>query len=85
MNNRNLSLITQKGIAAIATTLLLAVLILIAALWSWNTIAELFGGPTAQLKHVLAAVILVAIVSRTFVWGSRVHQHPRHLARRSIK
>ena len=36
-----------------------AVLILIVAiplmLWSWNTLAELFGLPTAQIRHALAA------------------------------
>lgn len=31
----------------------------IAVLWSWNTIAELFGGPAMQFKHALAVLLLL--------------------------
>jgi hypothetical protein len=34
--------------------------IVIAALWSWNTLAELFGAPEAQFRHVIAALVLLA-------------------------
>jgi hypothetical protein len=32
------------------------------ALWSWNALAALFSAPTAQFKHVLAAVFLLLIL-----------------------
>ena len=35
------------------------VVVAILALWSFNTVSELFGGPVAQLKHVLAAAGLL--------------------------
>lgn len=33
--------------------------IVLSMLWSWNVLAELFGAPPAQLKHLLAATILI--------------------------
>ena len=35
-------------------------------LWAWNTVSELFNGPLAQYKHVVAALILLAIVRWPF-------------------
>ena len=32
----------------------------IALLWSWNSLAELVGGPTAEFRHVVAALIILA-------------------------
>ena len=29
-------------------------------LWSWNTLAPLFGAPPAEFRHVLAALLAVA-------------------------
>jgi hypothetical protein len=44
----------------------------IALLWSWNTLAALFGAPSAEFRHVLAcmvaAVALRSLVTRN---GSR--------------
>ncbi len=37
----------------------------VAALWSWNTLAELFSWPFAQYKHVLAFFILLTLIR----WG----------------
>jgi hypothetical protein len=31
-------------------------------LWAWNTLSELYSGPVAQYKHVVAALILLAIL-----------------------
>lgn len=31
-------------------------------LWSWNTLAELFGAPEAQFKHALAALALLSLL-----------------------
>jgi hypothetical protein len=42
-----------------AAALALASLIV---LWSFNTLAELFGGPMAQFKHAIAVVCLLLIV-----------------------
>ncbi len=38
---------------------LTAIVLFPATLWSWNVLAELFAGPQAQLKHILAVVILL--------------------------
>ena len=48
----------------------------VALLWSWNTLAALIGGPTAEFKHVLAAMIAAAVL-RGLVTSSR--RRPRHL------
>jgi len=38
------------------------VLLTIVSLWSWNTLAGLFDWPTAQYKHVLAALGLLLVM-----------------------
>lgn len=43
-----------------------AVVVPTASLWSWNIVAELFGGPAAQLKHVVAAAILLIVIRWAF-------------------
>lgn len=53
----------------------------IAVLWSWNTIAGLFGGPAMQFKHAIAVLVLLGTarlaLSRTSRRneGHRVHAH----------
>ncbi len=34
----------------------------VALLWSWNTLADLFGWPGAEARHVLAAVLLLGTI-----------------------
>ena len=54
-------------------TIIIALAILalsIAALWSLNVLSALFGGPTLQYKHALAALILLAILK-----SSRPRRH----------
>jgi len=48
-------------------------LIIIAAtgLWSWNTLAALFGAPEAQFRHAVAALALFAIAHRLVVPAQR--------------
>ena len=45
------------------THLLAAILaftaIVVIGLWSWNTLAELFGAPEAQFRHAVAAAALI--------------------------
>lgn len=58
----------------------------VVSLWSWNTIAELFGLPLAQYKHVLAAFCLLFILKWTLSIGYRNDdrkigwdcEHPNH-------
>lgn len=38
----------------------LTVLLMMASLWSWNILADLFDVPQAQFKHIVAAMILLA-------------------------
>lgn len=47
----------------------------VALLWSWNTVAELFGAPVAEFRHVLATLVLATVVK--FVFSSR-RTHRRH-------
>lgn len=58
----------------------------IAVLWSWNTLAELFGFPLAQYKHVVALAVLMFVLRslfaplhgvRTRLMGAR-HEHQAH-------
>jgi hypothetical protein len=34
--------------------------IAVTGLWSWNTLAELFGAPEAHFRHAVAAMALIA-------------------------
>lgn len=43
------------------------ILITIFGLWSWNTLAEVFSGPQAQYKHVVAAISLL-LIARLFLF-----------------
>jgi hypothetical protein len=46
-----------------ATSLTLGfILVAVLGLWAWNTLSELYGGPVAQYKHVVAALILLFLV-----------------------
>ena len=45
-------LIAVVAVAAIALT----------GLWAWNTVAELFGLPPAQLRHVVASAVLLTLL-----------------------
>ena len=36
------------------------------ALWSWNTLAGLFGAPAAEFRHVLAVIGLGAVAKILF-------------------
>ena len=38
-----------------------------ALLWSWNTLASLFGAPAAQFKHAVAALLIAAIAKTAIV------------------
>lgn len=42
----------------LAATLAIAAIAVI-GLWSWNTLAELFGAPQAQFRHAVAALVLI--------------------------
>jgi hypothetical protein len=58
----------------------------ITALWSWNTISELFNLPQAQYKHVLAAFVLFLTLRWALFPSYRAinhkfggdHEHPNH-------
>ncbi len=57
-------------------TVILAGLFLLAsiiALWSWNTLAGLFGIPHAQYKHVVAALALL-LTTKWMLWPHRAHR-----------
>ena len=52
----------------------LFLLVSIVGLWSWNTLAELFNGPQAQYKHVLAALGLL-VVTKWILVPHRMNIH----------
>ena len=63
--------VLRKKSVILAGLFLLASII---ALWSWNTLAGLFGIPHAQYKHVVAALALL-LTTKWVLWPHRVHQH----------
>ncbi|MEJ2127290.1 MAG: hypothetical protein P8X81_00425 [Woeseiaceae bacterium] len=50
----------------------------VALLWSWNALAELTGGPAAEYRHVLAAII-IAFAARS-LFTSRRRRHHQHVS-----
>ncbi len=42
----------------------------VAALWSFNALSELFGGPQAQYQHAIAAITLLLVLK----WGLTRHR-----------
>lgn len=63
---------------------LVAIAAFIIVLWSWNTLAALFGLPAAEAKHVVAALVLlgslrIAIAPRAHRHGSGRGRHERPL------
>ena len=47
----------------------------VATLWSFNSLSELFGGPQAQARHAVAFILLLAAVR----WLPGANHHPdRH-------
>jgi hypothetical protein len=55
----------------------------ITALWSWNTLADLFGWPAAEFRHVLAAFLLLGTLR--FAGRGRKHRHGRRHAGHPMK
>ena len=53
----------RKIFIAVGTFALLSA----AALWSFNTLSELIGGPQAQYRHVIAAIAVLLVLK----WGLR--------------
>jgi hypothetical protein len=47
------------------------------ALWSWNTLATLFSLPAADMRHAVAALLLLATLRGLLLPG-----HPRRRRRR---
>ena len=40
------------------------------SLWAWNTLSALFSFPTAQYKHIVAAMVL-AFIARWIISGHK--------------
>lgn len=60
----------------------LFLLLSIAGLWSWNTLAELFDGPHAQYKHVLAALGLLVMTKWILMpHGANFRRGKHHIQR----
>ena len=55
---------------------LLLGILMVLGLWTWNTLGELFGLPTAQLKHALAATISALLVRLFLLPGRLSHRYP---------
>ena len=50
---------TQTDIGHLLAAVLAISVIAVVGLWSWNTLAELFGAPEARLRHAVAALALL--------------------------
>jgi hypothetical protein len=59
MNTEVIKQFDWKHAAKLSVIFLLATVF---GLWAWNTISELYNGPAAQYKHVVAALLLLAIL-----------------------
>ena len=44
-------------------------------LWSWNTLAELLDGPSAEFRHLIAVLVIVLVLRQLARTG-----HSRHAA-----
>lgn len=58
LNHGRYSLHYRRALLAVVAFLLATV----AALWSWNTLAELFAWPQAEYRHALAALAILYLV-----------------------
>ena len=67
INIRHL-LVALAAVAIIATI----------GLWSWNTLAELFGAPEAQFRHVAAALVLLALLRHSLQPRRWLRRHVAH-------
>lgn len=65
---------TWKHIGAALAALCVAS---IAMLWSWNTLAGLFGGPVAEFRHVLS-LIIIAISIKALLSNDRRRSRAWH-------
>jgi hypothetical protein len=71
MNHLDVKHLLAAGLALAA--------IVATALWSWNTLADLFGVPEMQFRYALAALALLAVVHRLVVPAHRCRwQRSRH-------
>lgn len=61
----------------LAAGLAIAVIV-VAGLWSWNTLADLLGAPAAQFRHAVAVLVLLAAL-RLLI--TRRHGAVRHRPR----
>ena len=62
-------------------------LLLVAALWSFNALSELFGGPQAQYRHAIAAVVLLLVLKWSLApyRGGNIKARINHRHCRSIE
>lgn len=57
MTRRYHNALRKAALLTVATALASA-----AVLWSWNTLAPLFGGPTLQFRHAVAFLIVLVVL-----------------------
>ena len=60
---------TSNHLKFLAVGAVLSVLSMILGLWAWNTLADLFNLPEAQVKHVIAATAIVLLLRWLLVPG----------------
>jgi len=69
----------------IIPAMLAFVALTIAGLWSWNIVVELFDGPNAEYRHIVAIFVIAALLRAVLVTGRRhLSQETRQL-RRDLK
>jgi len=63
MNTQVIKRFDWKHATLFVVTFLLATIL---GLWAWNTISALYSGPVAEYKHVIAVIVLLAILRWPF-------------------
>ena len=72
----------QIDIRHLLAAVLAIAAMMVAGLWSWNTLADLFGAPEAGFRHAVAALVLLATLRFAIRrYHAPVRRHPRPLSR----
>ncbi len=61
----------------IVPALLAFVALTIVALWSWNIVIELFHGPRAEYRHIVAIFVIATLLRAVLATGRQGRLHAR--------
>jgi O-antigen/teichoic acid export membrane protein len=61
----------HRKLRRIIPALLAIVALTIVGLWSWNIVVELFNGPKAEYRHIVAIFAIATLLRAVLVTGRR--------------